>query len=65
MNTTPPPAKVTSVAVARAVVTRATGSTEVHYSYEPIPPWDVRRFLKLHKHLRRMKREDKEAGYGR
>jgi hypothetical protein len=57
-------AKVTSVSVARAVVTRVNGETEVFYSHERVPPWQVVRFLKLHRHLRFMKREDRKAGHG-
>jgi hypothetical protein len=65
MTDTSQQATLQGVAVARAVVTRAaTGRTEVHYSYEPVPIWRLGRYLKLHRHLRFMKREDRKAGHG-
>ncbi len=52
-----------SVAVARAVITRAaTGKREVYYSYERPRWWQLLRWFKLWRHLRFMRREDKEAG---
>lgn len=54
-------AKIAPVAIARAVVRRADGTTEVHYSYEPIRIWrDPVRWLKLKRHLAFMKKEDKQ-----
>lgn len=57
-------AKVTSVAVARAYVTRADGTREVHYSREVISAWrEPRRWLKLQRHLRFMRNEDRRTGW--
>lgn len=56
-----PAGRLKPVAVARLRVTRAaTGETEVHYSYERVPVWQFRRWLKLHKHLRFMRKEDRQ-----
>lgn len=55
--------RVQPVAVARARVTRANGATEVHYSYEPVPVWRFRRWLKLQRHLAFMRAEDKREGF--
>lgn len=55
-----PEARLESVSIARAVVTRANGEREVHYSVERIPLWQVRRWWKLRKHLRFMKKEDRQ-----
>lgn len=49
------------VAVARAVVKRADGTTETHYSIPRIPWHHFRRRLKLWTHLRLMRAEDKET----
>jgi hypothetical protein len=50
------------VAVARAVVRRADGTTEVHYSCERINPLrDPIRWLKLRRHLAFMRKEDDET----
>lgn len=50
--------KLTAVTVARAYVQRADGRREVHYSVEAVPIWQIRRWFKLRKHLRFMKKED-------
>ena len=52
-------AKITSVSVARAYVQRADGRREVHYSIEHVPIRQFRRWLKLRRHVRLMKREDR------
>lgn len=53
--------KIDPVAVARMKVTRAaTGETEIHYSYERISIRHFRRWWKLHKHLRFMRKEDRQ-----
>jgi hypothetical protein len=54
-----PTARLKTVAVARARVTRANGETEIHYSAERVPIWEFGRWLKLRKHIRFMKNEDK------
>jgi hypothetical protein len=51
--------KITSVSVARARVIRADGTIEVHYSAEPVPFWQLRRRLKLWRHVRFMQKEDR------
>lgn len=56
-------AKITEVAIARAVVRRANGTTEVYYSYESIPIWQLGRWWKQRKHLAFMRAEDRKAGY--
>lgn len=54
-------AKTDPVAIARAKVTRAvTGETEIYYSYDRVPIRKFRRWLKLHKHLRFMRNEDRQ-----
>lgn len=53
-------AKLTAVSVARARVERADGSTDIYYSPEKVSPLDFRRWLKLRRHIRLMKREDKQ-----
>lgn len=53
-------ARLKPVAVARARVIRATGETETHYSAEKVPVWQPRRWLKLRKHLRFMRNEDRK-----
>lgn len=55
-------ARTDPVAVARAVVIRRNGTREVHYSVPRLPFWHLRQRLKLWRHLRFMKAEDKEAG---
>lgn len=53
-------AKTDPVAIARMKVTRAvTGKIEYIYSYEKVPIKQFRRWWKLHKHLRFMRREDR------
>lgn len=52
-------AKLTSVSIARAEVTRANGDREIYYSLEKVPFWHVRRRYKLQKHLRFMRNEDR------
>lgn len=55
-------AAVQPIAVARARVVRADGRPdEVHYSYVRPPLWQIRRRIKLARHLRFMRAEDKEA----
>lgn len=59
-------ARVRPVAVARARIVRADGRPdEVHYSYERVPWWQLRRRVKLARHLRFMRAEDKEADSAR
>jgi hypothetical protein len=53
-------ARLRPVSVARARVTRADGTSEVHYSAERIPLWQIRRWLKLRRHLALMREEDKQ-----
>ena len=52
-------AKNKPVSVARATVKRANGDIEIYYSAEKVPLREFRRWLKLKRHLRFMKREDK------
>lgn len=55
-----PHAKLDPVAVARMKVTKAaTGKSEYIYSYEQIPIRQFRRWWRLHKHLRFMRKEDR------
>lgn len=53
-------ARIQPVAVARMQVRRATGETEIHYSYERIPIRQLRRWWKLRRHLAYMRREDRQ-----
>lgn len=53
--------KVEPVSIARATVKRTDGSVEVYYSCEKVPLREVRRRIKLHKHLQFMKKEDRNG----
>jgi hypothetical protein len=54
------PARLQPVCVARARVTRADGTTEVRYSVEKVPIRQFRRWWKLQKHLKFMRKEDRQ-----
>lgn len=56
-------ARVKPVSVARARVVRTDGRCETFYSAEAVPIWQLRRWLKLRKHLAFMRNEDKREGW--
>jgi hypothetical protein len=53
-------ARLRPMSIARARVTRADGTSEVHYSAERIPLWQIRRRLRLRRHLALMRKEDRQ-----
>lgn len=54
-------AKIKAISIARMRVTRATtGKREVYYETERVPLLQFKRWWRLYKHLRFMKREDKK-----
>jgi len=55
--------RIKAVGTARARVTRADGRREVYYSVERVPFWQVRRRLKLHRHVRFLRNEDRREGW--
>lgn len=48
------------ISVARAVLQKADGTIQVHYSIPELPWHHFRRRLKLWRHLQMMRAEDKE-----